>query len=242
MPAPWWRPRTTPSARLASAVTVANGAALGFTNNVNYTTPQAVSINGSGPAGNGAIENISGTNSFAGPITLNLGGDATVGAVSGTALTLAGNINLFGQSLTVTGAGNTTISGAIAGTGSNTINNVLTGLYYSNVPGGMDTPVLDPTNARWLGNDTPTVLAPLSVPINLPNIDANSFSAAGVNIGGQNVGALWTGQITIPASAGGGGITLMPHHVLHGQRRRQSHLHRRHQPRQPGHAGRGQRL
>jgi autotransporter-associated beta strand protein len=192
-----------------STVTVLGGG-LGFTGGINYSTTQAVSIAAAGTSGNGAIENLSGTNSFAGPITLNLGGDATVGADAGTALTLSGAINLFGQSLTVTGAGNTTISGVISGTGTNTVNNVLTGSYYSNVPGGMDTPVLDPTNARFLANDTPTVVAPLAVPINFPNVDSNSFTAAGVNIGGQQVGALWSGQITIPTTAGGGGTNPVP--------------------------------
>ncbi len=200
-----------------STVQVLDGGGLGFSGGINYSTPQAVSIIGSGSAGNGAVENVSGTNSFAGPITLNLGGDATVGADSGTALILSGNIDLFAQTLTVTGAGNTTITGVISGTGSSTVNNVLSGAYYSNVPGGMDTPVLDPTDARWLGNDTPTVSELLAVPIDLPNIDQNSFTqaltsgnAAGPNVGGQQVGVLWTGQITIPATAGGGGTDPVP--------------------------------
>src|SRR5205823_13141177 len=50
------------------AVTVASGAALGFTNNVNYTTAQPVSITGSGPGNNGAVEGLGGPNTFAGTI------------------------------------------------------------------------------------------------------------------------------------------------------------------------------
>ena len=46
----------------------------------------------------------------------------------------------------------------------------------------------------------------MTVPINFPNVDANSFSAAGVNIGGQQVGALWTGQILIPNNGNTGKI------------------------------------
>ena len=34
--------------------------------------------------------------------------------------------------------------------------------------------------------------------------------ATGPNIGGQSVGAFWTGQITIPANAGGGGTNPVP--------------------------------
>ena len=76
----------------------------------NYT--QTFAISGSG-TGNGAIQNISGSNTYAGPITL--AGPATIGSQAGS-LTLAGNVNL-GQTgnLTVTGAGQTTISGVVSG-------------------------------------------------------------------------------------------------------------------------------
>jgi hypothetical protein len=86
---------------------VANGAALAFSSNVNYTTAEPVSIAGTGPAGNGAIENISGTNSFAGPITF--AASASIGSDAGL-LTLGGAISGTGP-MTFTGSGNLFISG-----------------------------------------------------------------------------------------------------------------------------------
>ncbi len=96
----------------AGGTTVANGAALAFSSNVNYTTAEPVSVAGTGPAGNGAIENISGTNSFAGPITLM--GSASIGSDAGL-LTLGGTISGTGP-LTFTGGGNTTVNGIISET------------------------------------------------------------------------------------------------------------------------------
>ena len=73
----------------SGAVTVKNGGGLGFSGGVTYATAQPVSIIGFGTTGNGAIENLSGTNSFAGPITLAL--NATIGSDSRHSLTLSGN-------------------------------------------------------------------------------------------------------------------------------------------------------
>jgi autotransporter-associated beta strand protein len=95
----------------AGGTTVGSGAALAFSSNVNYTTAEPVSVAGVGPAGNGAIQNISGTNSFAGPITLT--GSATIGSMAGL-LTLGGTISGTGP-LALTGAGNTTVNGVISG-------------------------------------------------------------------------------------------------------------------------------
>ena len=84
----------------------------GFQGTTTYSTTEALSINGSGDAANGrsaAIDNISGTNSFAGAITL--GSASTVGSTSGSLLTLSGNITGATQNLTLNGAGSGTISG-----------------------------------------------------------------------------------------------------------------------------------
>ena len=67
-------------------------------------------MSGSGPAGNGAIENVSGANTFLGPITLS--GGATIGS-DADSLTLGGNISAGPNTLTVVGAGTTTINGNI---------------------------------------------------------------------------------------------------------------------------------
>ena len=107
------------SALSGSGVTVGTGAALQLEGNI--STPAGVGITsliGTGATGsNGALENLSGTNTYAGAITL--GGAATIQADTGSSLTLSGNIGNAGNLLTVSdvGTGQTTISGAISGVG-----------------------------------------------------------------------------------------------------------------------------
>ncbi len=92
----------------AAGIVVNTGGALAFTGGLDYTSAEPISISGSGPAGNGAIENISDANTIALPITLS--GEATIGTDAGT-LTLGGNISADGNMLTVIGAGTITING-----------------------------------------------------------------------------------------------------------------------------------
>ena len=94
----------------AAGIVVNAGGALAFAGGLNYTTAEPITISGAGPAGNGAIENISGTNTFAAPITLS--GTAAIGSDAG-AMTLGGNISVGPNLLTVVGAGTTTINGNI---------------------------------------------------------------------------------------------------------------------------------
>jgi len=93
--------------------TVASGAALQIEGGITVGT-ELLTLNGSGIAGDGAFRNMSGSNSFAGAITLNSA--STIGSDSGT-LTLSGNVNNGGFLLTETGAGNVTMTGVISGTG-----------------------------------------------------------------------------------------------------------------------------
>lgn len=95
--------------------TIASGAALEIQNNISMTEGSFL-INGTGVSGNGAIRNISGTNTLT--ATLDLNSNARVQSDSGS-LTLAGNIDLAGgENLQIGGAGNTTLSGQIFGSGS----------------------------------------------------------------------------------------------------------------------------
>ncbi len=75
--------------------------------------------------GSGIVENVSGTNSFAGAISL--GASGTVQSVAG-ALTLSGNVALNGNALTVTGAGNTTLSGVVSSSGAGSLTKSGTGI------------------------------------------------------------------------------------------------------------------
>ncbi|MFN2623421.1 MAG: beta strand repeat-containing protein [Chthoniobacterales bacterium] len=97
----------------ASGTTVASGAALQIQNNIAVGT-EALTLNGSGIASDGAIRNISGNNSFAGAITF--GSASRISSDSGT-LTLSGNVNNGGFLFTESGAGNVTITGVISGAG-----------------------------------------------------------------------------------------------------------------------------
>jgi fibronectin-binding autotransporter adhesin len=97
----------------ASGTTVASGAALQIQNNTAVGT-EALTLNGSGVASDGAFRNVSGNNSFAGAITF--GSASRISSDSGT-LTLSGNVNNGGFLFTESGAGNVTISGVISGAG-----------------------------------------------------------------------------------------------------------------------------
>jgi autotransporter-associated beta strand protein len=104
-----------------AATTVASGGTLGFQGGINYSTTQAVTVTGTGVAGsNGAIDNLSGNNAFAGTITLGAGG-ATIGAASGTTLTLSGAIGGT-QPLTKAGTGTVSLTGAASYSGATAIN------------------------------------------------------------------------------------------------------------------------
>lgn len=96
----------------AAGTTVASGAALQLANNVTIGA-ETLGLSGSGVSSDGALRNISGTNSFAGAVTLNAA--SRINSDSGS-LTLSGNIGGATQNLTVGGAGDTTISGVIATT------------------------------------------------------------------------------------------------------------------------------
>ena len=100
----------------ATGIAVNAGGALAFTGGLRYTTAEPITISGTGPAGNGAIENIGGSNTFSIPITLT--GAAAIGSDSGT-LVLRGNIVTGTHTLTVVGAGTTTIDGDVICQGGN---------------------------------------------------------------------------------------------------------------------------
>jgi autotransporter-associated beta strand protein len=97
-----------------TTTTVNVGATLALTGGFSYTTPETVNLNGAGFNGAGALENLSGTNSFAGPMDLQ--SSSTIKTAAGN-LTLMGPIDTAGFTLTVIGAGNTAIPAVISGSG-----------------------------------------------------------------------------------------------------------------------------
>jgi autotransporter-associated beta strand protein len=96
----------------AAGTTVASGAALQLQGGISVGA-EALTLSGNGVSSTGALRNISGTNSYAGAITLNAA--TRINSDSGT-LNLSGGIGGAGQNLTVGGSGNTTINSAIATT------------------------------------------------------------------------------------------------------------------------------
>ena len=105
----------------AGTTTVSTGATLAFDGGITYSTAEPVTVNGTGIGGIGAIANLSGTNSFAGPITL--GAASTFTSDSG-ALTLSGTMNTAGSLVTVDGGASLTLGGVISGAGGLTRTNV----------------------------------------------------------------------------------------------------------------------
>ena len=104
---------TNSNALVGSGVTVSSGAAVQFDGGIAVGGVSST-INGTGVSSGGAIENVSGANTYSGNVTL--AGNSRIGATSGS-LGLSGNITGAGYSLDVGGAGNTTYSGVISGSG-----------------------------------------------------------------------------------------------------------------------------
>ena len=101
-----------------NGTTVSNGAALELSGGISIGA-EALSLTGSGISSTGALRNISGNNAYGGVISL--AGATTIGSDAGT-LTLSSGSSITGTNanLTFVGAGNITISDAIA-TGSGTL-------------------------------------------------------------------------------------------------------------------------
>ncbi len=100
----------------AGGATVASGAALELQGGI-AVGAQALTLNGTGIAGGGALRNVSGDNSWAGTVTL--GSSFTISSDAGT-LTISGTVNTGGSAantVTYGGAGNHISSGVITNSG-----------------------------------------------------------------------------------------------------------------------------
>ncbi len=95
----------------AGTTTVASGAQLQLQGGVNISG-KTLSLNGTGIANNGALRNISGSNSWNGPITL--AGTTTIDADADT-LNLAGNLTNATYTVTFTNVGTILLSGTLGG-------------------------------------------------------------------------------------------------------------------------------
>jgi len=97
----------------SNGTTVASGATLAFRGGITYSSAETVTINGTGYLGLGAMNNISGNNSFAGAVTL--AAASTMNSEAST-LTLTGTVAKGGFLLSTGGAGDITANGVISGT------------------------------------------------------------------------------------------------------------------------------
>jgi autotransporter-associated beta strand protein len=97
-----------------SGVGVQSGAALQLQGNITTTTAVRLTLNGAGVNTNGALENVSGNNTYTGPITMAAG--AWIGSDAGNlVLSNTSNITTTGNnSLTFTGAGNISVAGGLS--------------------------------------------------------------------------------------------------------------------------------
>lgn len=104
-----------------TGTTVATGAALQLQNNITVTG-EPLTLNGTGISSDGALRNFSGNNTWTGAVTLGSSPGATIQSDAGL-LTISGNITGNTRTLTVDGAGNTTLSGTIGTTTGGLIKN-----------------------------------------------------------------------------------------------------------------------
>ncbi|MGB7840698.1 MAG: autotransporter-associated beta strand repeat-containing protein, partial [Terrimicrobiaceae bacterium] len=93
----------------AGVTTVASGASLGVQGGITLTG-EAMTINGTGLGGNGAIRNLSGLNTLTGPVTLS--GNSEIQSDAGS-LSLSGGVTGTNRTLTLDGAGNTSLTGNV---------------------------------------------------------------------------------------------------------------------------------
>ncbi len=160
----------------AAGIVVNTGGALAFTGGLHYTTAEPITISGSGPAGNGAIENISGTNTFAIPITaVRDGGDrlrcrhhdsrrqylrgrnmlTVVGAgtttINGNIICQGGNVNLAGSgTINIAGNINLGLTGNLtdSSSGQDTITGVISGTATLGIRPGTHRHLFQPSRGR----------------------------------------------------------------------------------------------
>lgn len=90
----------------AAGTTVASGAQLQIQGGITVTG-ENLTLSGSGPGSTGAFQNVSGSNTWTG--TVSLAADSAIQSASGT-LTLSGLISGASRNLTISGSGNTTLS------------------------------------------------------------------------------------------------------------------------------------
>jgi len=209
-----------------SGVTVASGAALQLTGSISTTEAVALTLNGTGVAAspNGALESISGNNTYSGLIAL--GSAATIGSDAGS-LALSNTGNITGAAgLTLTGSGNGSIAAIIGTSGGLTKNGtgtwVLTGASTYTSGTTVSAGVLQVGNATALGGNTSAVSVTAGAALDLKGttmtgtnaltLNGTGISSGGALINSSATAGTYAGLVTLGSSGvsigGTGSITL----------------------------------
>ncbi|MCX6857897.1 MAG: PEP-CTERM sorting domain-containing protein [Verrucomicrobia bacterium] len=102
----------------AAGTTVNSGGTL-LLSGANYSTAEALSINGTGVGGNGALRNNFGSSTYAGQVTVSSNATINVTGI-GESLTLTGGVVKNGTTLTIKGSGSVIVNGTgISGASAN---------------------------------------------------------------------------------------------------------------------------
>ncbi len=207
---------------VAAGTSVTSGAALQVQGTI-AVGAEALTLNGTGISNDGALRNISGTNSMAGAITL--GSAVRINSDANT-LTLSGNIGGAGQNLTVGGAGNTTLSGIIgtttgtltkdgAGTailsGNNTytgLTTVTTGTLQVNVNNALGTNAVGTTVASGATLKLNAVTYSTAEAVTINGTGVGGTAGALANTGTSSFAGQITAATNATINAGGGNLTL----------------------------------
>ena len=181
------------SALGTGTLTETSGGNLQVSNNV--TVANALNLASTGTSFAGAIENVSGSNTFTGALTAS--GTTRLQSDTGT-LTMSGAASLSGNTLNVGGNSNTVISGAISGTSGSAL-----------TKDGTGTLTLGAANSSFLGSvsvTAGTLNTTVSGALNSANtVSISSGASLGIFATSQSVGAL-TENGTLSLS--GGTLTL----------------------------------
>src|SRR5204863_394489 len=181
---------------IAAGTTVASGATLQLQGGIT-TLSEALTISGTGAGGqNGALVNVSGTNNYAGLLTL--GAATTISSDSGTLnLTNAGTITGATFGLTLTGVGGGSIA-SIIGTASGTLTKsgtgrwTLTGANTYTGSTSINVGILNIQNSTSLGTTASGTTIASGATLQLQggiSVGAEALSLSGSGAAGQN-GAL----------------------------------------------------
>ncbi|MBI2512381.1 MAG: autotransporter-associated beta strand repeat-containing protein [Opitutae bacterium] len=178
--------------------TVSNGAALELQGNI-HVGAEALSLDGSGVSSGGALRNVSGNNQYDGVVTVT-GTTALIMADAGS-LKLGGGVATGGNALTIGGAANTEISGALTGTSAGSITKVDASTLT----------ISSTNNSSYQGNvniNSGTLLMAANNALNNAAVDvAVSGGTFSLQTYAQTIGSL-TGTGTVDFGAGDGVTTF----------------------------------